>query len=393
MIETYAFLATFAIQILVGSVLGPALFIRRIRPAVAHFPVKRFAELFPGVDRDQSGERFATRFRAANTAIAVLGLLLLCWLFIHMQRPDWTEETAVGLLVVYFFSQLSPSFVIGWKTARSMKMLKSSLADGKRKAVLRRRGLFDFISPVVVFLAGLSYVLVVALVLYIRQHPLPGSGGLTNIVFVTLVWLFFAFLVYGSLYGRNRVPMAPHAVRLDTIGVVVRTIVYTCIGFTVFTSLELTLGLLHLTSWGLFVLGVFFMLATLGNSLASIRRPRPAPQTDHTEIALPVADLDKCVGRFDFGNGFVIAIASDGTTLWWLRLGISIAYPVRIFPEAPLAFFWKDIDQQIRFGTDAGGVVTGAEITQGGHVSTGKRVGLGGFPPFSRPTEYGCKPA
>jgi len=393
MIETYAFLATFAMQILVGSVLGPTLFIRRVRPAVAGFPVKRFAELFPGADRDQSGERFATQFRAANTAIAVLGLLLLSWLFIHMQRPDWTEETAVGLLVVYFLAQLLPSLVFGWKTARFMKVLKPSPADRKRKAVLQRRGLFDFISPFVVFLAVLSYVLVVALVLYIRQHPFPGSGGLANIVFITVAWAFFAFVVYGSLYGRNRIPPATQAVRLHAIGVVVKTVVYTCIGLTLFTSLELTLGLLHLTSWGLFALGAFFMLATLSNTAASIRRPRPTAQTKHKEITLPAADLNKCVGRYDFGKGFLIEIACDGTTLWWLRLGIPIAHPVRIFPEAPLAFFWKDIDQQIRFTTDAGGRVTGAEITQGGHFLTGERVELGGSPPFSRPTEYGCGPA
>ena len=51
---------------------------------------------------------------------------------------------------------------------------KRSLPEGKRKAILQRRGLFDFVSPFIVFLAVLSYFLFAAFVIYIRQHPFPG---------------------------------------------------------------------------------------------------------------------------------------------------------------------------------------------------------------------------
>jgi hypothetical protein len=396
MIETYAFLAMFAMQILVGSVLNPALFIKRRQPTLASFPFERFAELFPGVTRDRSGERFATRFRALNTSIAVLGLLLLGWLLIHMQRPDWTEEKAVGLLVLYFVVQILPGAFIVWKAARSMKALWSSLADRKRKAVLQRRGLFDFVSPFLVFVAVFSYVLFAALVLYIRQHPFPESGGLTNLLGVTLVWALLAFWVYGWLYGRNRVPLATHADRLFTIGVVLKTFIYTGIGVTLFASLGLMLSLLHMERWSLFSVSVF-MVTCMSLTAVGPRR-RPTPPTRHTEIPLSVAELDKCVGRYDLGkNGlggrFVFAIARDVTKLWWLRLDIPGAQPVPIFPEAPLAFFWKDIDQQIRFTTDVHGAATGAEITNGGHTVTAKRVVPEGSPTFSRPAEYGCGPA
>ena len=391
MIETYAFLAMVTIQILVGSVLTPALIIRRAQPMVPSLPTERFAELFPGVNRDRSAERFAIRYRALNTAIAVLGLLSLGWLFNHMRRPDWTEGKVVGLLTLYLFVQVLPLAFMGWKAARSMKALKSSLADGKRKAVLQRRGLFDFVSPFVVFLAVFSYVLLAALVLYVRQHPFPGFGGLTNLAIITLVWAFYAFLVYGCLYGRNRTPMATHAIRLHTIGVLVKTFVYTCIGVTVFTSLVLTLGLLHLRRWDLFAVSGFFVICLSFTAIGS-RRP-PTASTQHTEISLPLADLDKFVGRYDLGKEFLIAVARDGATLWVLRLNVPGAQPGPIFPEAPLAFFWKVIDAQIRFTADASGAVTGAEITQGGRLFTGKRLEPEGPPTFSRPTEFRCGPA
>jgi len=274
MIETYAFLAMFTIQILAGSVLGPARLIGRIRARVASFPIERFAELFPGVDRDLSGQRFATRYRALNTGIAVLGLLLLGWLCIHMRRPDWNQGKVPGLLTLYSLAQISPLFLIGWKAARTNKVLKSALADGKRKAVLQRRGLFDFISPFIVFLAVLSYFLFAALVLYIRQHPFPGFGGLTNLVVITSVYALNALFVHRCLYGGNRNPVATYADRLYAIGVIVKCCVYTCIAVTVFASLELTLSLLHLQRWGLFAVSVFFVICVSLTSMGGMVPPR-----------------------------------------------------------------------------------------------------------------------
>src|ERR1700691_4964911 len=101
MIATYAFLGMFTIQILTGSVVGPALFIRRVRADAASFPVERFTKLrFPGIDPKLSAERFATRQRALNTGIAVLGLLLLGWLFTYMRRPGWDLGWDLGKVLL-----------------------------------------------------------------------------------------------------------------------------------------------------------------------------------------------------------------------------------------------------------------------------------------------------
>ena len=102
--------------------------------------------------------------------------------------------------------------------------------------------------------------------------------------------------------------------------------------------------------------------------------PAPPPPAKRTEITLPVAELDKLVGRYDFGSGFVIAVTREGGTLRAQREGINGAPLLPIFPEAPLAFFWKAVDAQLRFTTDASGAVTGAEFTQGGQTLPGKRL-------------------
>ena len=104
MIEAYAFLAAFTVQILVMSVLLPAWFIRYVRAQAARFPAERLAQLYPGVDVGHAQERFLTQYRALTTGIAVLGLLLLGWLFSYMRRPDWDEGPVEVLVTVYFLA-------------------------------------------------------------------------------------------------------------------------------------------------------------------------------------------------------------------------------------------------------------------------------------------------
>jgi CubicO group peptidase (beta-lactamase class C family) len=102
--------------------------------------------------------------------------------------------------------------------------------------------------------------------------------------------------------------------------------------------------------------------------------PAPPPFVPRTAISLPVAELDKVAGRYDFG-GFVVAIIRDGGYLYTRaqREGAPPGARLQILPEAPLAFFWKAMDAQIRFTTDASGMVTGAVLTQGRQM-VGRRV-------------------
>ena len=150
-------------------------------------------------------------------------------------------------------------------------------AEGKRTAILQRRGLFDFVSPFIVFLAVLSYFLYAAFVIYIEQHPFPGfAGALINIGAMTLVFAVNAFAVYITLYGRKKSPFETHAGRLHTIGLAVKGIVYSCIVMVVYMSLNFSLRLLDLKSWEPFALSIFFAICALLASMgfaAPLRKP------------------------------------------------------------------------------------------------------------------------
>ena len=277
MIEAYAFLAAFTVQILTVSVLYPAWFIRYVRTQATRLPPERLAQLYPGVDLGHAQERFLTQYRALTTGIAVHGLLLLGWLFSYMRRPDWDDGPVEVLVTVYFFAaQVMPLFLVVWMGVRFNKEHKRPLPEGKRTALLQRRGLFDFISPFVVFLAVLSYLLFAAFVIHLRHHPFPGFAGLINLGAVTLVYALNAFVVYMMLYGKRN-PFETHTSRLHMIGLTVKSSVYSCIVVVVYLLLNFSLRMLDLQRWEPFALSIFFVITALLASMGFIAPPRKPP--------------------------------------------------------------------------------------------------------------------
>ncbi len=266
MFEAYAFLAVFTVQILLMSVLHPTWFIKYLRGRIN--PVERDAQLYV--------ERRLTQFRDLNTGIAMLGVLLLGWLFNYMHSPDWDDGPVEGLLSAYFMVQMVPLCLVSWIVARLNTALTRS--SPKRKASLQRRRLFDFVSPTAVLLAILVYFLFAGLVIYIQQDPFPGFDGPLTLGIVTLGYVLMAFCVYTVLYGTKRSPTETHEDRMYAIGSGVKIAIYVSIAAVAFLSLNFALVLLDLQRWEPFGLSVFFVICALvfANSTRSYTAPQVA---------------------------------------------------------------------------------------------------------------------
>jgi CubicO group peptidase (beta-lactamase class C family) len=102
--------------------------------------------------------------------------------------------------------------------------------------------------------------------------------------------------------------------------------------------------------------------------------PVPAAPVAQIEVTLPLAELERVVGRYLFTGGFVIAVTLDGGILRAQNESTPRAQVNAISAEKPLVFFWKGLDAEIRFTTDGSGKVTGAELSQGNAHLTGTRI-------------------
>ena len=280
MIEVYLFLAMFAVQILGMSVLYPVLFTRFIRTGLKNIPAERVPELYPGVDVGQAHERFLARYRAANTVVVAVGLLLLGWFISYMQRPNWDAGAVGGMLTAYFLLQCSPIILIAWFTTRFNKVHRRLLPEAKRKAILQRRGLFDFVSPFTVLLAILAYFQFVVFMFYVARHPFPGFGGpFLNIGMLSVTYILLGGGVMYLLYGRKIDPLQTHADRMRMIRGVANFYAWMLILSPISVSLSIAQKLLDLEKWGPFAGTVFFLIVTL-LLLRTVTAPRRQPDAE-----------------------------------------------------------------------------------------------------------------
>ncbi len=99
--------------------------------------------------------------------------------------------------------------------------------------------------------------------------------------------------------------------------------------------------------------------------------PAPAPVPARTAVALPVAELDRIVGRYALRPNLTMEVVRRGVGVVAGMVG-SPALP--IFPEAPLRFFWRTVNAVATFTADADGKVTGVTVVQDGQTYTGRRL-------------------
>ena len=99
--------------------------------------------------------------------------------------------------------------------------------------------------------------------------------------------------------------------------------------------------------------------------------PAPPPPVARAEVALPGAELDRVVGRYELMPELILTLERRGEALMAQLTG-QPAFP--IFAEAPLEFFWRVVDAQVRFTADESGKVTGVVLTQNGQQLIGKRL-------------------
>ena len=266
MIEVYLFLAMFPVQILGMSVLYPVLYTRFIRASLRNVPEERHAELYPGVDVGEAHERFLARYRVANSIVVAVGLLLLGWFIRYMQSPGWDAGAVGGWITAYFVLQCFPIMLNAWFTIKFNKVHRRLLPEAKRKAILQRRGLFDFVSPFTVFLVILAYFQFVAFMFYVARHPFPGFGGpFLNIGILSVTYIPLGGGVMYLLYGRKIDPLQTHEDRMRMIRGVANFYAWMLILSPISVSLSIAQKLLDLEKWGPFAGTVFFLILTLFN--------------------------------------------------------------------------------------------------------------------------------
>ena len=218
--EHMLFHVVFLCQVLLVSFYLPRVILRRMKYVLETYPPSTHPKLYPRPVEYYEGAR--RKYRITNLLILLAGFLLLAVLLVYPRSGKWDHVIALW----YFFVQFLPLMLLDLSSIREFRLMRSVSSRTTRRAELRPRRLFDFVSPTMLGAAIIAYLAFVVLVVYIRQFDFPWFGGYLNIVLVTIANLGFAGMIFWSIYGRKLNPHQAHEDRMRYIGTMVQILVF-----------------------------------------------------------------------------------------------------------------------------------------------------------------------
>jgi hypothetical protein len=237
------FYLVFLSQVLLISFYFPRKILGRVKHVVENYPPSAYPRLYP-VSLDVAKKAQRTYWNMNLFALLAGIALVLVGLFRPTEEMlDWNTDS---VLLIYLLLQYSPLIIASTAGFTYFSLMRKADSRTTRKAELRRRSLFDFVSPAVLSLAIFAYVGFVLLILYVRQFEFPWFGGYSNIVGITAANLLFAGVIVRNLYGKKRDPYQAYEDRTRQIGITVRGLVWTSILATVFVALSIGLAAFEL---------------------------------------------------------------------------------------------------------------------------------------------------
>jgi len=237
------FYLVFLSQVLLISFYFPRKILGRVKHVVENYPPSAYPRLYP-VSLDVAKKAERTYWNMNLFALLAGIALVLVGLFRPTEEMlNWSTDS---VLLIYLLLQYSPLIIASTAGLTYFSLMRKADSRTTRKAELRRRSLFDFVSPAVLGLAIFAYVGFVLLILYVRQFEFPWFGGYSNIVGITTANLLFAGVIARNLYGKKRDPYQAYEDRTRQIGITVRGLVWTSILATVFVALSIGLAAFEL---------------------------------------------------------------------------------------------------------------------------------------------------
>lgn len=254
------FYLVFSSQVLLISFYFPRKILGRVKHVVEKYPPSAYPRLYPvSLDVAKKAQR---TFWSMNLFALLAGIaLVLVGLFLPTEEMlNWDSDS---VLTIYVLLQYSPMIIANAAGFTYLNLMRKADSRTTRKAELRRRNLFDFVSPAVLGLAIFAYVGFVLLILYVRQFEFPWFGGYSNIAVITGVNLMFAGIIARNLYGKKQDPYQAYEDRTRQIGIALRGLVWTSILATGFVALSIGLAASDLRHLQPISLSLYFQVLAL----------------------------------------------------------------------------------------------------------------------------------
>jgi hypothetical protein len=250
--ETILFCCVFLSQVLLVSWFYPRRVISNSRYVLQNFPPSTHPKAYTHPPEDF--ERWLRNVARLNRVIVVVGLLIIAGLIFGTLAGGWdgaiitpwsaSGEWDAAIVTPFFIVQVIASVVyMNLSSRKFLKALAKAPPPRVRTTELRRRRLFDFVSPPMLVVAALTNIAFTAFVLYYRRFAFPWFSAGITIAVIAFMLLMFAVTVVIALRAPKFDPYQAHQDRSNTIKLVVQQALAVCIAVPVLITAKLTIAL------------------------------------------------------------------------------------------------------------------------------------------------------
>ncbi len=200
------FYIVFLGQVFLTSYIVPRLILRRIERLLATYPRTTHAKLYP---KPMTHYRMGSAvFKWANRLVFLLGFLVLYGAY-RLDHGTFADDGYISEAwpAVYGVIQFLPLMALELFGFRHLNWMRAANTSGKRKAELRPRRLFDYVSPGLLVLAATMFVAVIGFDLYVKDFVVDwGSDAMQRDLVLAGTNLFLLALGLWYLLGRKLDP-------------------------------------------------------------------------------------------------------------------------------------------------------------------------------------------
>ena len=269
------FYIVFTAQILVISYYFPRKIIARMQYVSDHYPPDQYPKLYPRSPEYYRIGKWA--YKTANNLILILGFVIMLALIFVVDHATFADDGYISEAWPAFYGmiQFIPLMTLELFEFSQFKLMREANDNKTRKAVLRPRRLFDYVSPYLVASALALLVCAIAADLYVARDNLTmTTDAVQRSLIVVGGNLFMGALASWILYGRNLNPHQSFHDRNRQISTTLHSFVYVSMAMSVFFVTQTIDDVYPLNFLDATLLSLYFqavVLLSVGHSLKTLR--------------------------------------------------------------------------------------------------------------------------
>ena len=229
--ENIVFYVVFISQIILISYHYPSMMKNRMQTVLEKYPASEYPKLYPvSMAQNNKGRKL---FSFINQSILFIGVIAV---FV-IGYWDFNSEGEINQMMPfgYFVLQMVPFALMEFSGFAYFKLMRKADKRTTKKADMTPRRLVSFISPKILLLAAISNLLCLLFFFYLDHFEFRIDGDLLPI-FLALFFSngVYAIIIYINIKGKKFNPHQSAEDRYKQIEVVVKSLIYTSIGASLF---------------------------------------------------------------------------------------------------------------------------------------------------------------